>query len=42
MNPTIEFEEEMAAVESSFEIDHEGSLRYKYINIQVQFEIKHS
>ena len=42
MSPTIEFEEEMAAVESSCEIDHEGSLRNKYINILVQLVNKHS
>jgi len=39
-NQTIEFEEEMAAVDSSCEIDYEGSLLYKYINI-LRFGARH-
>ena len=35
MNQTVEFEEGMAEVEIICEIEHDGSLLYKYIKILV-------
>ena len=39
MNQTIEFEKEMVEVEKTCEIEHDGSMLYKYINILVGLKL---